>query len=150
MLQQIISGCQTGVDRAALDAALECGFPCGGWCPAGRKAEDGPIPARYPLVELRSANYLARTAHNVRESDATLVLTFGAPSGGTARTVEFCRQYTRPVLVVDGEQVVVQDAVSRVVAFIVANQVGRLNVAGPRGYGFALAVVRGLIEAVRR
>lgn len=74
---RVISGGQTGVDRAALDVALELGLPCGGWCPAGRRAEDGPIPARYPLTETAGADYVERTRRNVVEADATLVLCHG-------------------------------------------------------------------------
>lgn len=81
-LLKIISGGQTGVDRAALDVALELGLPCGGWCPRGRRAEDGVIAERYPLTETRSARYAVRTVRNVRAADGTLVLTRGQPSGG--------------------------------------------------------------------
>src|SRR5438552_18876277 len=83
----IHSGGQTGVDRAALDVALELGLPCGGWCPKGRRAEDGPIPARYPLIETSSPFYPQRTKRNVLDSDGTLILTFGCPTGGTALTI---------------------------------------------------------------
>jgi len=76
---KFISGGQTGVDRGALDAALDVGAPCGGWCPVGRKAEDGVIAPRYPLVELPGRGYLPRTRRNVLDSDATLVVTFGRP-----------------------------------------------------------------------
>jgi hypothetical protein len=84
---KIISGGQTGVDRAALDAALALNIPCGGWCPKGRKAEDGPIPERYPLQETSSADYRVRTEKNVTDSDGTLILTRGPVTGGTAYTV---------------------------------------------------------------
>ncbi|MEZ6054758.1 MAG: putative molybdenum carrier protein, partial [Planctomycetaceae bacterium] len=83
----IVSGGQTGVDRAALDVGLDLDLPCGGWCPRGRKAEDGPIDERYPLKETESAKYDVRTRRNVRDSDGTLVLTVGDPIGGTALTV---------------------------------------------------------------
>jgi len=83
---RVVSGGQTGVDRGALDAALERGVPCGGWCPAGRLAEDGVIPARYPVTELRGAGYDERTRKNVEDSDGTLIVTFGRATGGTART----------------------------------------------------------------
>src|SRR6516162_4541079 len=88
----VVSGGQTGVDRGALDAALGLGVPCGGWCPDGRRAEDGVIPARYPVTELRGAGYEERTHKNVEDSDGTLIITFGQVSGGTARTLEVCRK----------------------------------------------------------
>src|SRR5438309_682688 len=93
MLLRIISGGQTGVDRAALDAALACGVPCGGCCPQGRRAEDGPIAARYPLTETPSPDYPPRTERNVRDADATLILIKGMPSGGTALTIEVARRF---------------------------------------------------------
>ena len=75
MFTKIISGGQTGVDRAALDVALELGLPCGGWCPRGRRAEDGPIDPRYPLTETPWDGYPQRTEWNVRDADGTLILT---------------------------------------------------------------------------
>ncbi len=101
MVERIISGGQTGVDRAALDAALEKNFPCGGWCPLGRKAEDGTIPARYPLKETDSPDYEERTERNVAEADGTLALTRGEPTGGTAFTIAIARGYGKPCLVLD-------------------------------------------------
>src|SRR5947199_5509021 len=92
MFTNIVSGGQTGVDRAALDVALELGLPCGGWCPRGRRAEDGPIPAHYPLCETRSPIYPVRARWNVRDSDATLILTRGRADRGTALTREPARQ----------------------------------------------------------
>jgi len=73
-LRRIISGGQTGVDRGVLDAAIAAGFPCGGWCPTGRRAEDGRIPDRYPVAELPDGGYPARTVRNLLESDGTLIL----------------------------------------------------------------------------
>src|SRR5437870_10377236 len=96
MLTKIISGGQTGVDRAALDVALELGLPCGGWCPRGRRAEDGPIPERYPLQEMKSPAYPPRTARNVRDSDGTVILTRGQPDRGTALTIELAERYRKP------------------------------------------------------
>src|SRR3954470_8255926 len=101
MISRIISGGQTGVDRAALDVALELGLPCGGKCPCGRRAEDGPIAPRYPLEETASAEYPVRTALNVRESDGTLILLAGRPDRGTELTQRIARRRQRPCLCVD-------------------------------------------------
>ena len=135
---KIVSGGQTGVDRAALDAALEAGFPCGGWCPRGRRAEDGSIPERYPLQEV-DGGYLARTERNVLDSDATLIIHFGPLSGGTLRTLEFCRKHGRPCLQVDGEKLNPAEASEQVLAFLESRDVQVLNVAGPRASGDARA-----------
>jgi hypothetical protein len=85
-LLKIISGGQTGVDRGALEAALSASFPCGGWCPAGRKAEDGVIPEKYPVTPLPGGGYRARTRKNVQESDGTVILAPGELTGETALT----------------------------------------------------------------
>jgi hypothetical protein len=131
-VERIVSGGQTGVDRAALDAALAAGVPCGGWCPRGRRAEDGPIPARYPLEETGGAGYRERTRLNVRDSDATLILTKGALDGGTLRTARAADRLGRPVLVLDLDRMDPDDAVAAAADWIVANAVRALNVAGPR------------------
>ena len=98
---KVVSGGQTGVDRAALDAARALGLPSGGWCPRGRKAEDGAIPTEYPLRETPGDDYAQRTEWNVRDASATLVLTRGQPSPGTALTIELARRLERPLLVLD-------------------------------------------------
>ncbi len=82
ILDKIISGGQTGADRAGLDAAMEAGISVGGFCPRGRLTEDGMIPARYPLLELETVEYMVRTERNVVESDGTLILNVGQLSGG--------------------------------------------------------------------
>lgn len=125
----VVSGGQTGVDRAALDAALALGFPCGGWCPRGRKAEDGPIDQRYPLEETPSARYSQRTRWNVRDSDGTLILTEGPPTGGTDLTRRVAERLGRPCHVVDLSRT---RAVVPVVSWIRSNGIGVLNIAGPR------------------
>lgn len=132
MLNKIISGGQTGVDRGALDAALALGFPCGGACPKGRRAEDGPIPARYPLTELASDDYRVRTRQNVLDSDATLVIFFGELSGGTLATVRIAQQEQKPVLTIDGAAKAADLAAVEVVKFIEQHNAATLNVAGPR------------------
>src|SRR5262245_30615236 len=109
MVERIVSGGQTGVDRAALDVALERGIPCDGWCPPGRAAEDGPIPDRYPLRETPAVTdpeapdvpNSQRTAWNVRDADGTLVLTRGEPDAGTALTMNLAARHGKPCLVLD-------------------------------------------------
>ncbi len=127
--QKIVSGGQTGVDRAALDVALELGLPCGGWCPRGRLAEDGPIAERYPLQETESADYAERTRLNVRDSGGTLVLTRGRPEGGTALTLRLARAMRRPLMVVHMGR---GAAAHGVRAWIEAKGIATLHVAGPR------------------
>ncbi len=134
-LERIVSGGQTGVDRGALDAALALGFPCGGWCPAGRKAEDGAIPARYPVAELGSADYAARTRRNVLDSDATLIVHFGALSGGTLNTLRLCESLGKPFLLLDGGALGANEAAASSTAFVKQRQIRVLNVAGPRESG---------------
>ena len=99
MIGKIISGGQTGADRAALDVAIRHGMPHGGWCPKGRKAEDGPLGGQYQLIETPSASYLQRTEWNVRDSEGTVVFTL-APnaSGGSLRTIEIATMYGKPCL----------------------------------------------------
>ncbi len=126
----LVSGGQTGVDRAALDVALELGIPCGGWCPRGRLAEDGRIDLSYPLRETASADYTERTRRNVVESDATLVVTMGPPLGGTALTIAEAGHSSKPCLVLDLlSREAGPDAVED---WLAAIRPERLNVAGPR------------------
>ncbi len=98
MIEKVISGGQTGVDRAALDAAMASGIACGGWCPSGRHADDGPIPDRYPLQETADMDHTVRTEHNVRDSDGTLMLYRGSLQGGTAYAVLMAGHLKRPVM----------------------------------------------------
>jgi hypothetical protein len=129
MFGKIVSGGQTGVDRAALDVAWELGLPCGGWCPRGRRAEDGVIPDRYPLRETPWHGYPQRTEWNVRDADGTLVLTAGTPDRGTALTLRVAGRLGKPCLMVDLDGTPSAEAVR---AWARAHQVGVLNVAGPR------------------
>lgn len=130
---KIVSGGQTGVDRAALDVGMALGFEVGGWCPRGRWAEDGPIPVQYPLQETRSENVHCRTQRNVETSSATLVFTRGAPMGGTRLTVEHAESVRRPLLVVD--LTLGLDPVDEIVAWVERVRPKVLNVAGPRESG---------------
>ena len=127
-IEKIISGGQTGVDRAALDVALELGIRCGGWCPRGRKAEDGPIDTRYPLQETVSVRYPIRTVKNVRESDGTLILKWGKPSGGTLLTIKFAQKHKKPFCVVDLSLGGDPETVKK---WAKMNRIRVLNVAGP-------------------
>ena len=128
MLLKIISGGQSGVDRAALDAALAAGLELGGWCPKGRRAEDGPIADYYPLTETKCKAYRARTRWNVRDSDATLILCDVEPTGGTALTIEYCRQLNKPFLICSPASGSIQDPLE----WITFHKLKILNVAGPR------------------
>ena len=134
MIEKVVSGGQTGVDRAALDVALSADIECGGWCPQGRRAEDGPIPEKYPLTETDSGAYIARTRMNVEESDGTLIVTRGRPTGGTRRTAEHARFIGKPVLVVDLKASSNDDdtRLAEVRAWIAENGIRVLNIAGPR------------------
>ena len=129
---KIISGGQTGVDRGALEAALDLGVECGGWCPAGRLAEDGTIPKRYPVTELPNASYATRTAQNVADSDGTLIISSGEPIGGTRETVERCVENDKPYLVIDCTEMPIVDAAEKALKFLRSHHIRRLNVAGPR------------------
>lgn len=128
----IVSGGQTGVDRGALDAALENGIACGGWCPEGRLAEDGTIPGKYPVTELAGAGYRERTRRNVLDSDGTVIIFFGIPVGGTEETLRFCQHDNRPYLLIDGRELAPGRAAERMLAFALGLAGGTLNVAGPR------------------
>lgn len=129
VVERVVSGGQTGVDRAALDAAIELGIPCGGWCPRGRKAEDGPIPDRYPLRETAGDDYAQRTEFNVRDSDGTLILASGRLKGGTLLTATLARRMEKPLHVVDLE---VPPAFESIHDWIHENGIRILNIAGPR------------------
>jgi hypothetical protein len=132
LLEKIVSGGQTGVDRAALDVAIELGIAAGGWCPRGRRAEDGPIGARYSLRETPSRAYSQRTEWNVRDSDATFVLHRGKISGGTRLTAELADRYGRPLLMVDLQSDPDPNVARQ---WLRARRVAVLNVAGPREEG---------------
>ena len=146
----VVSGGQTGVDRAALDAAQRAGVEHGGWCPRGRGAEDGVIPPRYRLRETPDADPAQRTTWNVRDSDATLVLSRGAPHGGTALAVSHATALSRPLLALDLAHHPQADAVLR---WLRGVGVTTLNVAGPREseapgiYAEALALLSAVLSA---
>ena len=128
--EQIVSGGQTGVDRGALDVAIALGIPHGGWCPKGRLAEDGRIPARYQLVETESSDYPVRTERNVLDSDATLILFCSQLSGGTELTLRLAERHAKPWLAADLRQPTPPlDAIRR---WLSECRPKTLNIAGPR------------------
>lgn len=129
---KIISGGQTGADRAALDAAITLGIPHGGWLPRGRKAEDGQVALHYRLCELASYRYRDRTLKNVEASDGTLIVSFGPLSGGSALTEAFCIRSDRPCLHLNMEYTTLEHAVPMVKEWLVRYSIQTLNVAGPR------------------
>ena len=136
---RIISGGQSGADRAALDAALELGIPCGGWCPPGRAAEDGVIPDRYPLTPLPAQAvpagadaYEQRTLRNVLDSDGTVIVCFGVPAGGSETARAAAIAAGRPLLVIDADVTPPPAAAEQIAQFARAHGVHALNVAGPR------------------
>jgi hypothetical protein len=150
-LRMIVSGGQTGVDRAALDAAMARGMEVGGWCPHGRPAEDGIIDPRYPLRETPSGQNAQRTEWNVRDSDGTLVLYRGEPDNGTSLTLDLAGRLGKPYLVADlrgADSDSVREWVRR-------HGLKVLNIAGPREssspgiYEEALRFVRKVLAGTR-
>ena len=128
----IVSGGQTGVDRAALDWALEHHVPHEGWCPAGRWAEDGRLPIRYRLRETASTDPAERTALNVQDSDGTVIFCIDPHlEAGSALTAALARDAERPLLIVPREWGVAR-AAREILDWIESNHIRRLNVAGPR------------------
>ena len=129
MIRILISGGQTGVDRAALDYAIGAGLLCSGWCPKGRIAEDGIIPSHYPLVETPESTEEQRTEWNVRDTDGTLIIVDGPPDEGTAYTVEMAYKYEKPFYMVNLTQNAMPDIVDH---WLRRFKVQILNIAGPR------------------
>lgn len=132
MIKSIWSGGQTGADRAALDAAIAVGVPHAGWCPRGRRAEDGPIPDRYHLRETPEREYMPRTRRNVVQSDGTVCFLLAGPSRGTQLTMNLAGQVNRPCLVMPLNVLTDEDAAQLLVDFVEANSIEKLNVAGSR------------------
>ena len=131
-VRKVISGGQTGADRGGLDAAERLGIPRGGWCPKGRRAEDGKVPAKYPLRETESDDYGERTELNVLWADATVVFTHGPPAGGSALTLELAGRHGKPALHVDLDRTGRAEAARAVREWVGRHGVSTLNVAGSR------------------
>ncbi|MDF1592013.1 MAG: putative molybdenum carrier protein [Desulfobacterales bacterium] len=132
MIEKIISGGQTGADRAALDAAIEIDIPHGGWVPKGRLAEDGAVPLLYHLSEMPTDSYAVRTEQNVVDSDGTLILSHGPLSGGSALTQDLAEKHERFCLHIDLNRIPTFKAAAMIAAWIALHHIKTLNVAGPR------------------
>lgn len=150
-VRKIVSGGQTGADRGGLDAAISLGLEHGGWCPRGRRAEDGIIPAAYRLSETSSASYTERTDLNVRDSDATVVFTLGPMTPGSRRTMQTADAWDKPSLhlALDAET----EPTVRLRQWCVEHGVGALNVAGSReskAHGIQERVRDIVVTALRR
>jgi hypothetical protein len=149
---KIISGGQTGVDRAALDVALRHGIKCGGWCPAGRLDEFGKIPSHYPVQELQRGGFTERTLQNVKDSDGTVVIFSRELHSGTEQTVRFCVELQQPHQVIDASKISAEDAAKSIGDFVRENKIGILNVAGPRqsewpeGYDYASRAMNAFLK----
>ena len=164
LLSRIVSGGQTGVDRAALDAAIAAGIETGGWCPRDRRCEDGIIPAHYPLRETASRSYAVRTEWNVRDSNGTLILVLDRISSGTRLTVDSAKAQSQPLRIeylipearpgLLNEEVALERRVAEVADWIRREQIQTLNIAGPRGssrqdvYSKALEFLEALFAAL--
>jgi hypothetical protein len=146
-IHKIVSGAQTGVDRAALDAAIAKGVPIGGWVPKGRAAEDGVIPEQYSMAEMPTSGYRQRTKKNVLDSDGTVIIYFSYLTGGTELTVHFCIQNKQPYVLIDADELSVSRAAKKIDQFIHDKNIQVMNVAGPRAsghpqaYDFTLEVI---------
>jgi hypothetical protein len=134
-ITKIISGGQTGADRGGLDAAIHCKIPHGGWCPKGRKAEDGVIPAKYIQQEMASSDYLVRAEANVVDSDATVIFTMGALEGGSLKTAQYAKKHDKPCLHLDLEGMSRKESVQSIVKWLQESCPSDciLNIAGSRG-----------------
>ncbi len=127
----IISGGQSGVDRAALDFALENGINCRGWCPHGRLAEDGIIPHKYPLKETLTTDYNERTRKNIEDSDGTIIIYYRLMDKGTLFTLDVVHSMRKPTFVIqlDNNQTFEKE---KLINWLEQNEISVLNVAGPR------------------
>ena len=132
MIKKIISGGQTGADRAALDAAIKLMIPHGGWVPKGRLAEDGPISTKYNLQEMPTDSYSASTEQNVIDSDGTLIISHGELTGGSAFTRKMAMKHGKPWYHADLNKLPSFQAAMVIEDWISKNGIETLNVAGPR------------------
>jgi hypothetical protein len=151
---KIVSGGQTGVDRAALDVALKNGIDCGGWCPTGRLDEVDRIPNRYPVKELEHGGFTERTLQNVKDSDGTLIIYSRKLSGGAEQTVRFCVEQERPHQLIDASKISTEKAATSIADLVRKHKINILNVAGPRqsewpeGYDYAFRALETFVNSI--
>jgi len=131
-IEKIVSGGQTGADRAALDFAIDCQIPYGGWVPKGRKTEDGTLPAKYQLQEMPTPEYSKRTEKNVLDADGTVIVSHGFLTGGSALTREFAIQHNKPWIHIDLKELSLEEASKALAGWLKDNAIRVLNVAGPK------------------
>lgn len=132
MIQEIISGGQTGADRAALDFAIKHNLPYGGWVPKGRKTENGTLPGKYHLQEMPAGGYSQRTEKNILDSDGTLIVSHGLLTGGSALTRKLAKQHRKPWIHIDLETTPYPEAAKMIREWVGRNGIKVMNVAGPR------------------
>jgi Circularly permutated YpsA SLOG family len=153
---KIVSGGQTGVDRAALDVALKQGIECGGWCPARRLDEFGRIPDHYPVQELAAGGFTERTMQNVKDSEGTVIIYASKLTGGTEQTVRFSVELKRPHQLIDASRISAEDGAKFIADFVRKNNISVLNVAGPRqsewaeGYDYTVRALDAFLKLWRR
>lgn len=133
MITKIISGGQTGADRAALDFAIANNIPYGGWLPKGRKTEDGTLDLKYRLQEMPTTDYPKRTEKNVLDADGTVIVSHGFLTGGSALTTEFAKKHKKPWIHIDLTELAIKEASQRLDSWLTRHEIKVLNVAGPRG-----------------
>jgi hypothetical protein len=132
MILKIISGGQTGADRAALDFAIRHKIPYDGWVPKGRKTEDGTLPEKYNLQEMPTGQYSKRTEKNVLDSDGTLIISHGLLTGGSALTTSFAELHRKPWIHIDLEMASYSEAARTIQEWVGRNGIKTMNIAGPR------------------
>lgn len=152
MLEKIISGGQTGADRAGLDVAIALGIPYGGYVTRGRRSEDGQVPELYKLIELDTYDYPTRTERNITESDATVLVTVDGLTGGSKLTASLAKQHKKPLLHIDTDKMGPNVAASKIREFLSNHpEIKTLNIAGSRDSkspGFQKLANRILLKAI--
>jgi predicted Rossmann-fold nucleotide-binding protein len=148
MIHKIISGGQTGADRAALDFAIEHNIPYGGWVPKGRKTEDGALPDKYNLQEMSSTEYSARTEQNILDSDGTLIVFHGHLTGGSALTEFLTEKHHKPCLSINLNRKSLFESAEEMQQWLKDHDIKILNVAGPRA-SYDARIYQGTLDLLK-